>query len=353
MTLPAALRAIADRSDGMWRDPDVDERWTGIDLPMRYVHGSFGPVTGCDPGIAGWVNLLRFHGIETVQSCEGGEGHSYREPTIDFLGDPHEGHYVVSLALRVGTFDRLRPWRLSRTWHLSTGEPDELIWQLVLRSAMRDGSSIEPDSASVPEADGAGAAGGGGTSTAPSAPIDAQAESGRGVSAAGVLDPSSSAPPAAKPSARSLLVQKDRKALRPGKPAFDPLGAPASVHCPDCDWVGKAMGLGTHRRKRHGYKAGDLSSSQGPINCPDCGESIAQKKNLARHRQAAHGWTPWVPQPVLPGNGAPVMRKGAEKWVCGRCTDAFGSREARDLHQSMHPPIPPVAPLRSIGRGTQ
>jgi hypothetical protein len=120
-------------------DPFADKRWTGIELPVRYLHQPFEPVTGCDLGIAGWVNLLRFHGIETCQSCQGGEGHSYPEPTIDFHGDAHEGWYAASIALRTGTFEGLRPWRLSRTWHLSTGEPTDLVWQLVLWTGPRGG----------------------------------------------------------------------------------------------------------------------------------------------------------------------------------------------------------------------
>jgi hypothetical protein len=35
------------------------------------------------------VNILAENGIETFESCEGGEGHSYPEPTGDILdGEP-------------------------------------------------------------------------------------------------------------------------------------------------------------------------------------------------------------------------------------------------------------------------
>lgn len=33
------------------------------------------------------VDLLRKYGIETIESCQGGEGHAYREPTVRFVGD--------------------------------------------------------------------------------------------------------------------------------------------------------------------------------------------------------------------------------------------------------------------------
>jgi len=114
-----------------------DGRWDSVDLPVRYLHSPFNPIAPggeepVDPAILGWVNLLRFHGIETCQSCQGGVGHAYPEPTVDFVGDEFEGWYAVSIALRAGAFDGLAPWELRRTWHLSSGQPDQLVWQLVL-----------------------------------------------------------------------------------------------------------------------------------------------------------------------------------------------------------------------------
>ena len=44
-----------------------------------------------DPEISEIVNLLRTHSVETVQSCQGGEGHSYDKPTIEFRGGKGEG----------------------------------------------------------------------------------------------------------------------------------------------------------------------------------------------------------------------------------------------------------------------
>jgi hypothetical protein len=41
-----------------------------------------------DPGIAPAVLVLRDAGVETFESCEGGEGHSYPEPTVRFHGQP-------------------------------------------------------------------------------------------------------------------------------------------------------------------------------------------------------------------------------------------------------------------------
>ena len=45
-----------------------------------------------DPGIAQFVKTLQEHGIETYESCEGGKGHSFPEPTIRFSGGPAQGY---------------------------------------------------------------------------------------------------------------------------------------------------------------------------------------------------------------------------------------------------------------------
>lgn len=39
-----------------------------------------------DAGIREYVKVLRLNGVETFESCEGGPGHSYPEPTIRFAG---------------------------------------------------------------------------------------------------------------------------------------------------------------------------------------------------------------------------------------------------------------------------
>ena len=53
-----------------------------------------------DFGIGAWVNRLRALGVYTVQSCEGGEGHAYKYPTINFKGGPGEGWKVLNYCIR-------------------------------------------------------------------------------------------------------------------------------------------------------------------------------------------------------------------------------------------------------------
>lgn len=51
-----------------------------------------------DPGILPLVIVLRDAGMETYESCQGGEGHAYPEPTIRFHGDRSEGHKALAAA---------------------------------------------------------------------------------------------------------------------------------------------------------------------------------------------------------------------------------------------------------------
>ena len=55
-----------------------------------------------DPGIREAVGILRGAGVETFESCEGGEGHCYPEPTIRFHGDSWAGYHAFAAAMQHG-----------------------------------------------------------------------------------------------------------------------------------------------------------------------------------------------------------------------------------------------------------
>jgi hypothetical protein len=44
-----------------------------------------------DPGVRRYVDVLDAAGVETYESCEGGEGHSYAEPAVRFYGERGQG----------------------------------------------------------------------------------------------------------------------------------------------------------------------------------------------------------------------------------------------------------------------
>jgi hypothetical protein len=65
-----------------------------------------------DEGIKEIVCTLIAHGIQTCESCQGGDGHAYHDPTVRFEGDVSEGLRAVSVALAYG----FPVARLQRVW---------------------------------------------------------------------------------------------------------------------------------------------------------------------------------------------------------------------------------------------
>lgn len=81
-----------------------------------------------DAGIYRAVIVLREAGIETFESCEGGEGHAYPEPTVRFYGERAEGFKALAAAIGAG----LPVAALRRAWPIIDGEPTGPWWELTL-----------------------------------------------------------------------------------------------------------------------------------------------------------------------------------------------------------------------------
>ena len=79
-----------------------------------------------DPGIAPIVKALRVGNVETFESCEGGAGHAYPEPTVRFHGDKAEGFRALSVAMQSG----LNVTGLRRIWVVQDGEPRGPYWEM-------------------------------------------------------------------------------------------------------------------------------------------------------------------------------------------------------------------------------
>ena len=92
------------------------------------------PVPGrLDPGIKAAVERLKACGIETFESCEGGIGHAFTEPTIRFRGTPEAGWRAFSVCLAYG----LPVLCLRRVWYvLDANEPTGPDWELVFRERL-------------------------------------------------------------------------------------------------------------------------------------------------------------------------------------------------------------------------
>jgi hypothetical protein len=121
------------------RTPDVETHPTTrglVPLPLRVPDepAPCPPIPGeIDPGIRQAVQLLQDHGIETCESCEGGTGHAYPEPTVAFWGTPEAGWRAVAVCLAYGLPVR----SLRRVWDvLETNEPTGPHWELIFRRRM-------------------------------------------------------------------------------------------------------------------------------------------------------------------------------------------------------------------------
>ncbi len=76
------------------------------------------------------VNILFRAGIETFESCQGGNGHAYPEPTIRFHGDRVEGLHAFTIAMRGG----LKVAALRRIYDVLDGELTGPYWEMTLFS---------------------------------------------------------------------------------------------------------------------------------------------------------------------------------------------------------------------------
>lgn len=80
-----------------------------------------------DPGIAHAVHIMRVGGFETCQSCQGGKGHSYEWPTVDFLGDRTVGFRALAWAHE----HNLDVHAISRVYRIWDGDiADPPIWRM-------------------------------------------------------------------------------------------------------------------------------------------------------------------------------------------------------------------------------
>ncbi len=86
-------------------------------------------IEGLDPGIKEPLQLLLDHGVETFESCQGGDGHCFAVPTIRFHGSKAEGFRVLGIALQHG----LKVTDLRRYWAIEDGEPAGPHWEIVLK----------------------------------------------------------------------------------------------------------------------------------------------------------------------------------------------------------------------------
>ena len=82
-----------------------------------------------DKGIETLVRVLRYHGIRTLQSCEGGEGHISQYPYVQFSGIRGEGFRALGIVMMYGFSIKY----LARKWAVDGEEISEgPFWELDL-----------------------------------------------------------------------------------------------------------------------------------------------------------------------------------------------------------------------------
>jgi len=96
-----------------------------------------------DEGIRFAVRVLHAAGrMETCQSCQGGEGHSYDRPTIDMIctGDDARGFAALATLQDYGLSIR----DLSIVWSIKNGLPYEKLWRVTFWRSMEDRANETP-----------------------------------------------------------------------------------------------------------------------------------------------------------------------------------------------------------------
>lgn len=86
-----------------------------------------------DVGIAPLVLALREAGVETYESCQGGDAHCFPEPTVRFEGGPAEGFRAFGVAVYHG----FQVADLRRSWSVVDHELTGPVWELTLRTTER------------------------------------------------------------------------------------------------------------------------------------------------------------------------------------------------------------------------
>lgn len=88
-----------------------------------------------DKGILQAVLTLRKHRVDTFESCQGGVGHCFPEPTIKFHGDKNEGIRVACICLQ----ENLPVFKIGRIFTVDDGEITTPYWQVIFISRIPNG----------------------------------------------------------------------------------------------------------------------------------------------------------------------------------------------------------------------
>lgn len=121
---PPDFRTMADilsHGDPPERSLMVDDAWyERVDLGIRFA-----------------VKALHAAGIETAQSCEGGNGHAYHAPTIDLPGEPWA-------ALDALSANGLSVAAIAHVWRIGPDGPIDPVWRIEILKACPERAAEQP-----------------------------------------------------------------------------------------------------------------------------------------------------------------------------------------------------------------
>ena len=111
-------------------------------LPIRDLMWPEKSYQALDAGIRFAVRVLHAAGFETCQSCQGGKGHSYAEPTVEMVATAHD-------ARGFGALEALCDYGLpvssiAITWPVCDGVPFEKNWRITFSKTMEDRANEKP-----------------------------------------------------------------------------------------------------------------------------------------------------------------------------------------------------------------
>lgn len=84
-----------------------------------------------DSGVRPYVAILDRAGVETFESCQGGEGHCASKPMVRFHGQRGAGWQALQVALD----HDLPVSELRRYWYMLDGEPCGPFWEMTFSRA--------------------------------------------------------------------------------------------------------------------------------------------------------------------------------------------------------------------------
>lgn len=123
----SAASVVGDCEHVPWRDKMMPEAW----------------YQQLDPGIRFPVRVLHAQCLLTSQSCQGGEGHSYQEPTVDLVDNGTAEGMLALAALGAYGLDVME---LSLVWDVQHWLPHgERIWRVTLRRAWPERADDKPN----------------------------------------------------------------------------------------------------------------------------------------------------------------------------------------------------------------